>query len=540
MKRTLSVTIVTVLISLQLTAQNWLIAGNSNITTSNFLGTTNNKPLIIKTNNAERMRVLGTGNVGIGIATPENKLHIFKGSAGNVTGFSAAPLIVENSANCYIQMLSPNASATGILFGKPQNNLSGGIFYNDVSFNPNGMDFRTNGNITQMVLNKTGNLGVGTLSPTAKLHVFKGSAGVTGDANAPLIVENSTNNYINILAPDNAETGILFGKPASNASGGIIYNSNQNLNGFQFRTNNNHIQMVLSDSGNLGIGTLVPGHYKVKISHGQRVETAGDYGVDIENVNTDNGIAPNWEIYTAPVFGGNSFGELWLLWDGSLKGEFNSADGQYFTVSDERLKTNIKPMPAMLDKINQLKPSVFQFKNTRDTQQHTGFIAQEVLNIFPDLVKHNVNAERKLDLYTIDYSGFGVIAIKGIQELAPVIEEQKKEIDTLKDQILQLQTIVRILSDKITNMPMATSNASLQQNQPNPFNKNTIIRYTVPQGSKGQINIYDQTGKIIKTFTANESGQSDLNGSGLTSGTYTYTLLVNGKVMGSKQMVVIK
>src|SRR5215212_4140806 len=35
------------------------------------------------------------GNVGIGIATPKNKLHIFNGSAGAVTGFPFASLIVE-------------------------------------------------------------------------------------------------------------------------------------------------------------------------------------------------------------------------------------------------------------------------------------------------------------------------------------------------------------------------------------------------------------------------------------------------------------
>ena len=45
---------------------------------------------------------------------------------------------------------------------------------------------------------------------------------------------------------------------------------------------------------------------------------------------------------------------------------------------------------------------------------------------------------------------------------------------------------------------------------------------------------------MIKTFDANESGQSEFNGSGLTSGTYTYTLTLNGKVALSKQMLTIK
>src|SRR5690349_12108885 len=80
----------------------WLIKGNSNITATNFVGTTNNQPFIIKTNKVERLRILSTGNVGIGTSTPDNTLHVFKGSAGTVTGWPFAPLVVENSAQCYI------------------------------------------------------------------------------------------------------------------------------------------------------------------------------------------------------------------------------------------------------------------------------------------------------------------------------------------------------------------------------------------------------------------------------------------------------
>ena len=78
------------------------------------------------------------------------------------------------------------------------------------------------------------------------------------------------------------------------------------------------------------------------------------------------------------------------------------------------------------------------------------------------------------------------------------------------------------------------------KNKPNPFNKNTIIRYSIPQGSRGQINIYDQTGKLVKAFNANESGKSELSGHDLTAGTYTYTLMINEKVALSKQMLIIK
>jgi hypothetical protein len=54
----------------------WLLSGNSGTTDSQFLGTTDNLPLIFKTNNQEQMRILGSGSVGIGTSSPVAPLHI--------------------------------------------------------------------------------------------------------------------------------------------------------------------------------------------------------------------------------------------------------------------------------------------------------------------------------------------------------------------------------------------------------------------------------------------------------------------------------
>lgn len=58
-------------------AQSWSLTGNSGTNpNTNFLGTTNNKTLVFRTNNIERMRINPNGNVGIGTTNPKTKLNI--------------------------------------------------------------------------------------------------------------------------------------------------------------------------------------------------------------------------------------------------------------------------------------------------------------------------------------------------------------------------------------------------------------------------------------------------------------------------------
>lgn len=58
----------------------WNVLGNLGTTASNFLGTRDNQPLRIRTNNLQRMVIDTNGNVGIGTATPVAPLDV----SGNV------------------------------------------------------------------------------------------------------------------------------------------------------------------------------------------------------------------------------------------------------------------------------------------------------------------------------------------------------------------------------------------------------------------------------------------------------------------------
>jgi len=75
-------------------------------------------------------------------------------------------------------------------------------------------------------------LGVGTTSPDANLHVFKGeSGGATPNSQSSLVLENSTNTYLQFLTPATNESGMLFGDD-DNDRGGLTYNHSSDFMAF--------------------------------------------------------------------------------------------------------------------------------------------------------------------------------------------------------------------------------------------------------------------------------------------------------------------
>jgi hypothetical protein len=101
-------------------------------------------------------------------------------------------------------------------------------------------------------VDNAGNVGIGTLLPRAPLHVAEGTSGASVNANACLALERNSVNYVNILAPDANEAGILFSKPAGGAAaGGIVYDHTATPEGLQFRTNGNVNRMVIDAGGDI-------------------------------------------------------------------------------------------------------------------------------------------------------------------------------------------------------------------------------------------------------------------------------------------------
>ena len=159
-------------------------------------------------------------------------------------------------------------------------------------------------------------------------------------------------------------------------------------------------------------------------------------GVRIQNAGSNDNY---WNLYTS-----NTTGDFEFFKQGIKRATINQTSGAYTAVSDERLKRNIRAMEnGIISKVMQLRPTTYQFAKMvgdeggivgNDNRFYNGFLAQEVEKIFPELVfKGSDNPDQ--DFYTMDYSGFGVIAIKAIQEQQKIIDKQKAEIYLLKKEI---------------------------------------------------------------------------------------------------------
>ena len=131
---------------------------------------------------------------------------------------------------------------------------------------------------------------------------------------------------------------------------------------------------------------------------------------------------------------------------------------------------------------------------------------------------------------------------------ASIMDEQVrvtgKKIDDLQKQINELKAmIVSNQSSVNSQQSISFSSASLEQNIPNPFTHTTNIGYSLNQKfTTAQIVITDKNGKTIKAINVSGSGKGSLNvdASTLASGAYQYSLLINGKLIGTKQMVLAR
>lgn len=133
------------------------------------------------------------------------------------------------------------------------------------------------------------------------------------------------------------------------------------------------------------------------------------------------------------------------------------------------------------------------------------------------------------------------VLVKGIQELSA-------ENDELKSRIEKIESTLSISGDSKQEEELnqqtviLSGGAYLQQNVPNPFDGTTAINYYVPDPhAKVQMQFMTISGDVLQTVDLSSGkGSVTVKASELAAGTYQYALLVNGRVIGTKKMMLQK
>jgi hypothetical protein len=142
----------------------WDLQGNTGTGSRNFIGTSDNMPIIFKTSGAERMQLLSNkAFLGIGVSTPQATLHLHYSSGG------------FNPPN-FQKLLQLTTDATGI-------NANNGFYISsdrvtkDITFKQQEQNakFFIEGPNGGLVIASDGNIGLGTNAPQEKLHINEGN-----------------------------------------------------------------------------------------------------------------------------------------------------------------------------------------------------------------------------------------------------------------------------------------------------------------------------------------------------------------------------
>lgn len=157
-----------------------------------------------------------------------------------------------------------------------------------------------------------------------------------------------------------------------------------------------------------------------------------------------------------------------------------------------------------------------------------GVIAQEVMEQFPDLVHKGSNG-----YYAVNYDGLIPVLIEAIKEQQTIVKNIQNELNAIKQSSLKGLT-------SVTDTDETVDSPKLYQNSPNPFEENTAIRYYLPESVvDAHIIIYDMTGKQLRRISLNEDGDSNIevHGGELDPGIYIYCMMVERKLVDTKQMI---
>ena len=331
------------------------------------------------------------GNVGIGTTSPAQKLDV-QGSiqASNqlisTVATGTAPLAVSSTtlvSNLNADMLDGHHWSEVPTI--PTNNVTGSGTATQVAFWSGTNTLSSNANLYWD--NTNGRLGVGTSTPSAKLHLSEAGA---SDAIFRITPVNGTYDaWIQLTGQDNNISTEGFYIQYDNDVGDTYFKNVYNAtNAFHFLTNAGE-QVTIKTNGNVGIGTTTPA---------AKLHVAG-------NIKT------------------NTINET----------------------SDARFKKNIQSIDTPLSKVLSLRGVYFYWDLDNpdvqeiDSSKQIGMIAQEVEKILPELVNTDANGYK-----SVEYSRVVAVLIEAMKEQQKTIDEQKDMINDLNERITKLEELIKV------------------------------------------------------------------------------------------------
>jgi hypothetical protein len=142
-----------------------------------------------------------------------------------------------------------------------------------------------------------------------------------------------------------------------------------------------------------------------------------------------------------------------------------------------------------------------------------------------------------------DEAAQNFISAEDIMAKIEALESELQSLRKVNDQLeLENRTIRKGMSNCCTDasFDLALEQSFLLQNAPNPFTTSTKIQYFMPDDVQGaSIDVRNLTGTLLASYPIGKGGIGDITigGESFTSGTYIYTLTVEGKLIDSKVMI---
>jgi len=294
----------------------------------------------------------------------------------------------------------------------------------------------------------------------------------------------------------------------------------------------------------------------------------GKWAIEVsdENLNiwkpwpSPNNGEPNYYVFITPA-GGVGVGKV-----PTQSGTCIDVNGKIYSygveiTSDERLKTDVKPLTDKLGKLYLLNgksyikhavedqlplPDIKDNKgNVIKTYEKSknkkskgitefGFLAQELKEVYPELVSQDT-----LGYYYVNYIGL-------IPVLVETLKDQKSQIDALSEIVNKSNSGQKKVSAGITNDTSEKDVLTypvLDQNIPNPFNTATTIGFYLPTTIViANVYVYNMNGVQLKNYSITERGKGTITiqGSEFDAGMYLYALIADGKVIDTKRMILTK